>query len=66
MTPQKYLRKLQMRMAARALVYTRKPLADVAMSCGFADQSHFSREFRAHFGRTPREYREMFAGSDRT
>jgi AraC-like DNA-binding protein len=62
MTPQKYLRKLQMRMAARALVYTNKPLAEVAMSCGFADQSHFSREFRAHFRRTPREYREMFAG----
>ena len=65
MTPQKYLRKLQMRMAARALVYTCKPLADVAISCGFADQSHFSREFRAHFLRTPREYREMFAGNNR-
>ncbi|MHC5539967.1 AraC family transcriptional regulator [Singulisphaera rosea] len=60
LTPQKYLRKLQMRMASRALVYTTQSLADVALSCGFADQSHLSREFRRHFGRTPREYREHY------
>jgi AraC-like DNA-binding protein len=60
LTPQKYLRKLQMRMASRALVYTQQALADVALCCGFADQSHFTREFRRHFGRTPREYREHY------
>ena len=61
LTPQKYLRKLQMRMASRALVYTEQPLADVALRCGFSDQSHFTREFRRHFGRTPREYRHHYA-----
>jgi AraC-like DNA-binding protein len=61
LTPQKYLRKLQMRMASRALVYTGKSLADVALGCGFSDQSHFTREFRRYFGRTPREYREHYA-----
>jgi len=60
LTPQKYLRKLQLRMASRALVYSARSLADVAVSCGFADQSHFTREFRGHFGRTPREYRELY------
>jgi AraC-like DNA-binding protein len=64
-TPQKYLRKLQMRMASRALVYTKQPLAEVAVGCGFADQSHFTREFRRHFGRTPREYREHFGQGPR-
>lgn len=59
-TPQKYLRKLQMRMASRALVYTRQSLAEVAVSCGFSDQSHFTREFRRHFGRTPRDYRAHY------
>ena len=59
-TPQKYLRKLQMRMAGRALVYSNRSLAEVALSCGFADQSHFTREFRRHFGRTPRAYREHY------
>ncbi len=60
LTPQKYLRKLQMRMASRALVYTGQPLAEVALGCGFSDQSHFTREFRRHFGHTPREYREYY------
>jgi len=60
LTPQKYLRKLQMRMASRALVYTSQPLAEVALGCGFSDQSHFTREFRRHFGRTPRDYREQY------
>jgi AraC-like DNA-binding protein len=60
LTPQKYLRKLQLRMASRALVHTAQSLADVAANCGFADQSHFTREFRGHFGRTPGEYRELY------
>ena len=65
LTPQKYLRKLRLHMASRALVYTNQPLAIVALNCGFVDQSHFSREFRRHFGRTPRDYRAHYAlGSD--
>ncbi len=60
-TPQKYLRNLRMRMAAHALVYSDQLLARVALGCGFSDQSHFTREFRRHFGRTPREYRERYS-----
>lgn len=60
LTPQKYLRKLQMSMASRALVYRSQPVAEVALDCGFSDQSHFTREFRRYFGRTPREYREHY------
>jgi AraC-like DNA-binding protein len=64
-TPQKYLRKLRLSMASRALVYTNQPLANVALKCGFVDQSHFAREFRRHFGRTPRDYRAHYSlGSD--
>ena len=64
LTPQNYLRKLRMRMAGRALVYMRRSMADVVLYCGFADQSHFTRVFRRHFGRTPREYREHYARGD--
>ena len=60
LTPQKYLRKLRLRMASRSLVYTSKSLSDVACGCGFSDQSHFTRVFHEHFGRTPREYREHY------
>jgi AraC-like DNA-binding protein len=61
LTPQKYLRKLRLCMASRALVYTNEPLANVALNCGFVDQSHFAREFRRYFGRTPREYRAHYS-----
>ena len=60
LTPQRFLRKLRLRIAARALVYTDDSLSDIALHCGFADQSHFSREFRRQFGRTPRGYREHY------
>jgi AraC-like DNA-binding protein len=60
LTPQKFLRKLRLRVASRALVDADASLSEVALTCGFADQSHFSREFRRQFGRTPREYREHY------
>ena len=30
--------------------------ADIAIACGYYDQSHFNREFRRYSGRPPREY----------
>lgn len=59
-TPQSYLRQLRVRMACRALVFTEVPLAQVAVECGFADQSHFNHEFRRQLGQTPREYRAHY------
>jgi AraC-like DNA-binding protein len=61
LTPQRYLRKLRLSMASRALVSTGETLAEIASGCGFSDQSHFTREFRRRFGRTPRDYREHYA-----
>ena len=60
LTPQRFLRKLRLRIASRALVYGDDSLSDIALNAGFADQSHFSREFRRQFGRTPREYRDHY------
>jgi transcriptional regulator GlxA family with amidase domain len=60
LTPQKYLRKLRLRIASRALIYTDESLSDLALNCGFGDQSHFTREFRRQFSRTPRDYREHY------
>ena len=60
LTPQKFLRKLRLRIASRALIHTDASLSEIALTCGFADQSHFSREFRRQFGRTPRDYREYY------
>lgn len=60
LTPQAYIRKLRVRMACRALVFTDKPLATVAVECGFADQSHFNHQFRLQLGRTPGDYRAHY------
>ncbi|HTF52408.1 MAG TPA: helix-turn-helix domain-containing protein, partial [Pseudonocardia sp.] len=34
------------------------PIATIATRWGFADSSHFSRAFKAHYGSSPRDYRE--------
>ncbi len=46
---------------AKELLRTRKlPLAEIALTCGFADQSHFTTSFRKMTGATPlRWQREM-------
>ena len=33
------------------------PLATIAADCGFADQAHFSRSFRAAYGVPPSRFR---------
>lgn len=65
LTPQKYLRKVRLLIASRALIYSPASLAEVAQSCGFADQSHFTREFHRMFGRTPRDYRQHYLSEPR-
>lgn len=53
--------------AARNLLETTdKPLADIAIECGFYDQSHFSRIFTAERGLTPGHYRRQHALTTRT
>jgi len=60
LAPQKYLRRLRLKMASRGLVFSSRPIVEIALSCGFADQSHFTREFRRLFGRTPGDYRAYY------
>jgi AraC family transcriptional regulator len=52
-----YVRHLRLEWARRQLAGTSRPIADVALSCGFADQSHFTRAFRAGYDMTPAAYR---------
>src|ERR671937_766546 len=44
---------------ARAQIARRRPLREVALDAGFADQAHFSRMFKATFGLTPARYRAL-------
>ncbi|MEO8217151.1 MAG: helix-turn-helix transcriptional regulator [Acidobacteriota bacterium] len=52
-----YVRTVRLGRARHLLDSTEIPIADVAASCGFADQSHFTREFRRAVGTTPARYR---------
>ncbi len=55
---------LVMRRAERAKELLGKPalsVADVAATCGFADQSHLTRVFKAIFGVTPAAWRRVTA-----
>jgi AraC family transcriptional regulator len=44
---------------ARLRLATDAPLGEVALDCGFADQSHFTRTFRRATGLTPAAFRRL-------
>jgi AraC-like DNA-binding protein len=59
-SPYRYLlmRRLQF---ARERIHQERPLVEVAVEAGFADQAHFTRAFRSAFGLTPARYRALRA-----
>lgn len=58
-TPAEHLRRLRLEKAANELRYRpTTPVTEIALGCGFATPSAFSRDFRARFGVSPRAYRE--------
>jgi AraC-like DNA-binding protein len=46
---------------ARGLIADSRPLVDIALETGFADQAHFTRKFTAAFGMTPGQHRALIA-----
>lgn len=56
-TPWRYLEALRVNLGQQMLGEGKK-IAEVAINCGFTDQSHFSRCFKARTGITPGEYKK--------
>src|SRR4030095_10351225 len=56
-----YQRRLRVEYASCQLMNTKVPLAEIAQSAGFSDQSHFSNTFRKQTGMTPRKFRSTFS-----
>jgi AraC family transcriptional regulator len=52
-----YMRRLRTEEAERMLLKRSVSISEIALTCGFASHSHLCREFKAHFGVTPSEYR---------
>lgn len=58
MGPGEYQRALRLQHALHLVSETDMPLGDVALACGFCDQSHFSRAFKATYGCAPTAFRQ--------
>jgi AraC family transcriptional regulator len=56
-TPHQYLIMQRIEAAKRSLVDAKASLADIAIECGFADQSHFTATFRRAVGVPPGTWR---------
>jgi len=61
-TPGEVHRRLRVERAAALLAESTQPLADIAALCGFSDQPHMNRAFRAQLGTTPAAYRRRTRG----
>lgn len=55
-SPKRYYMELRLGKARNLLMQTDMSVINVALACGFASPSHFSKCYRAHYGTTP--YRE--------
>jgi AraC family transcriptional regulator len=54
-----YLRKLKVEKALTQVSQGKHTLSEVAYHCGFADQSHFTRNFKYYTGFMPSEFRRL-------
>ena len=52
-----YVHRLRVRAACEQMLEAEKPLAEISLATGFADQSHFTRAFRRVTGTTPAAFR---------
>ena len=58
-----YLVKVRIDAACNRLSGTHEPIAQIALSCGYSDQSAFSRQFKQAVGISPMAYRKKIGGS---
>jgi AraC-like DNA-binding protein len=65
MNPGEYILRVRLLMARRQLEETSLPVGQIALDCGFYDQSHFTRAFRSSTGLSPLAYRGRFGGGGR-
>lgn len=57
-----YLRRRRIEFACRALSASNSPLSEIALSSGFADQSHFTKTFGQVMQMSPAAYRKFCRG----
>lgn len=59
-SPQKFITRIRLQTAASLLASGDAPIVEIALSCGFCDQSYFTRQFTGFFAMTPKKYRDRW------
>lgn len=54
-----FIRKRRIEHACHLLANSETSLSEIALVCGFSDQSHFCAMFKSHTGLTPAKFRDM-------
>ncbi|GAB2177155.1 AraC family transcriptional regulator [Dongia sp. agr-C8] len=57
-SPSKFINRIRVQTAAKLLLSSKEPISEIALQCGFCDQSYFTRQFSHFFGLTPKRYRD--------
>jgi AraC-like DNA-binding protein len=60
LTAGQLIQKTRMEAAVQRLRETKDAIAEIALACGYSDQSAFTRQFRQTTGLTPSEYRAAY------
>ncbi|MEJ7678356.1 MAG: helix-turn-helix transcriptional regulator [Segetibacter sp.] len=60
-----YIRKLRIEKAIELMRQNKYSLTEVAYLTGFSDQSHFTRIFKQHTGKSPSAYKKQWEKSKR-
>lgn len=62
LSTKKFIMKCRLEKASRQLESSDLPISSIALACGFADQSSFTRQFRQTTSTTPASFRKMARG----
>ena len=60
MTPMQYVLRVRINAACQALTTSDRSIAEIAVACGFYDQSYFTKQFRKQFAQSPTGYRARY------
>ena len=58
-TLRQYIIAYRLKLAKKLLTESAKSVNEVSEECGFNDPSYFTKTFKAAFGMTPKEYRNL-------
>jgi AraC-like DNA-binding protein len=55
-----YLNEVRLKYVRQQLREHDTPVTEIAFDAGYHTLSQFNRQFKAHYGTTPREYRKLY------